>query len=89
MFRTLGLRHLCVINKYNQVLGVVTRADLVSEREGEGGRERERRREGGREGGRRSRCSLYLILSYFILSCLDLQVAPRLRYLFYFPTHDT
>ena len=30
MFRTLGLRHLCVINKYNQVLGIVTRADLVN-----------------------------------------------------------
>jgi hypothetical protein len=30
MFRTLGLRHLCVINKYNQVVGIVTRADLVS-----------------------------------------------------------
>jgi chloride channel 7 len=30
MFRTLGLRHLCVINKHNQVLGIVTRADLVN-----------------------------------------------------------
>jgi CBS-domain-containing membrane protein len=47
MFRTLGLRHLCVINKYNQVLGVVTRADLV--RGGVRERERERGREGERE----------------------------------------
>jgi signal-transduction protein with cAMP-binding, CBS, and nucleotidyltransferase domain len=23
------LRHLCVINKYNQVTGIITRADLV------------------------------------------------------------
>ncbi len=30
MFRTLGLRHLCVINSHNQILGIVTRADLVS-----------------------------------------------------------
>ena len=30
MFRTLGLRHLCVINKHNQILGIVTRSDLVS-----------------------------------------------------------
>jgi CBS-domain-containing membrane protein len=60
MFRTLGLRHLCVINKYNQVLGVVTRADLVRGRER--GREREREREGGRERERNthSRCSLNL-----------------------------
>ena len=30
MFRTLGLRQLCVINKHNQVLGIVTRGDLVA-----------------------------------------------------------
>ncbi len=30
MFRTLGLRHLCVINRHNQILGLVTRSDLVS-----------------------------------------------------------
>jgi hypothetical protein len=28
MFRTLGLRHLCVVNKHNSILGIVTRADL-------------------------------------------------------------
>jgi CBS-domain-containing membrane protein len=49
MFRTLGLRHLCVINKYNQVLGVVTRADLVRGRVRGRERERERGREGERE----------------------------------------
>lgn len=30
MFRTLGLRHLCVVNKYNEVIGIVTRSDLAS-----------------------------------------------------------
>jgi CBS-domain-containing membrane protein len=30
MFRTLGLRHLCVVNFRNEVLGIVTRIDLVS-----------------------------------------------------------
>lgn len=30
MFRTLGLRHLCVINRHNQILGIVTRQNLVA-----------------------------------------------------------
>lgn len=33
MFRTLGLRHLCVVSKHNVVLGIVTRADLASAHE--------------------------------------------------------
>jgi CBS domain-containing protein len=34
MFRTLGLRHLCVVNRHHQVRGIVTRADLVTAKEG-------------------------------------------------------
>eukprot|EP00744_Colponema_vietnamica_P009772 GILI01013868.1.p1 GENE.GILI01013868.1~~GILI01013868.1.p1 ORF type:complete len:842 (-),score=137.05 GILI01013868.1:171-2423(-) len=32
MFRTLGLRHLVVVNRSNQVVGMITRKDLVSDR---------------------------------------------------------
>jgi len=31
LFRTLGLRHLCVVNHFNQVVGIVTRKDLMDE----------------------------------------------------------
>ena len=30
MFRTLGLRHLCIVSTNNKILGIVTRIDLVS-----------------------------------------------------------
>ncbi len=30
MFRTLGLRHLVVVNHFNKVVGILTRADLVA-----------------------------------------------------------
>ena len=29
LFRTLGLRFLCVVNHNNQVVGIITRADLL------------------------------------------------------------
>mmetsp|Transcript_15883 Transcript_15883/g.35760 ORF Transcript_15883/g.35760 Transcript_15883/m.35760 type:complete len:511 (-) Transcript_15883:28-1560(-) len=31
LFRTLGLRHLCVVNHNNQVVGIITRKDLMPE----------------------------------------------------------
>jgi len=31
MFRTLGLRHLVVVNHYNEVLGMITRENLLPE----------------------------------------------------------
>lgn len=31
-FRTMGLRHLCVVNRHNVVKGIITRADLVEEK---------------------------------------------------------
>lgn len=37
MFRTLGLRHLVVVNHYNEVLGMVTRENLLPEHFEKGG----------------------------------------------------
>ncbi|CAM9515876.1 unnamed protein product, partial [Hapterophycus canaliculatus] len=31
MFRTLGLRHLVVVNHYNEVMGIITRENLLPE----------------------------------------------------------
>merc|ERR1712157_148849 len=31
LFRTLGLRFLCVVNHHNQVVGIITREDLLSD----------------------------------------------------------
>ena len=31
LFRTLGLRYLCVVNHNNQVVGIITRKDLLPE----------------------------------------------------------
>jgi len=31
LFRTLGLRHLCVVNHFNQVVGIITRKNLLPE----------------------------------------------------------
>ena len=32
LFRTLGLRHLTVVNESNEVAGIVTRKDLIAEK---------------------------------------------------------
>lgn len=37
MFRTLGLRHLVVVNHYNEVTGMITRENLLSEHFEHGG----------------------------------------------------
>lgn len=37
MFRTLGLRHLVVVNHYNEVMGMITRENLLPEHFGAGG----------------------------------------------------
>lgn len=37
MFRTLGLRHLVVVNHYNEVMGMITRENLLPEHFEKGG----------------------------------------------------
>lgn len=37
MFRTLGLRHLVVVNHYNEVMGIITRENLLPEHFAHGG----------------------------------------------------
>lgn len=64
MFRTLGLRHLCVINKHNNLLGIITRADLASIHNEE---PRSKKRE-GREGDPNSNLNSNLLALLTIIT---------------------